>query len=417
MERMGHYSGLCALFRDFRHIRADSEPAIISAMQRAVPSAARYHVALRATGFFIWAFLSLPVFDRSTRKGEPLSGAHWIAWLALFFMFAPAFWISSSPKPREQWVRMCALAVQTGCVLGMTAIYQGYLIGCLLVIISWQVALILPVSAAILWAVTASALWIFYQEPHFHMGWRWSATGAFLGFQAFAIVTAAIARSEAAGREEQARINAELVSTRELLRESSKASERIRIAREFHDVVGHNLTALCLHLEAATHHTPDQAQVIQQKALSAARHLLEEVREVVTGFHESDCIDLRSAFEMLQQNVPRITLHIQLPEDLVVTDSARAHATLRCVQEMTTNTLKHSDATNLWIRIYVQNGAIEIEARDDGSKAQQTRPGIGITSMRDRLEQLGGGLAIDTGQQNGFHLKAWFPLSDGVELQ
>jgi signal transduction histidine kinase len=386
-------------------------------MQRSVSSAARFHIALRAAGLFIWAFLSLPVFDSSTRKGETLSGPHWIAWLALFFLFAPAFWISSSPKPREQWIRLSALAVQTACVLGMTAIYQGYLIGCLLVIISWQVALILPVSTAILWAVSASALWIFFQEPHYHLGWRWSATGAFLGFQAFAIVTAAIARSEATGREDQARINAELVSTRELLRESSKAGERIRIAREFHDVVGHNLTALCLHLEAAAHHPPDQAQAIQQKALSAARHLLEEVREIVTGFHETDCIDLRSAFELLQQNVPRIRLHIQLPDDLVITDSTRAHATLRCVQEMTTNTLKHSDAENLWIRIYTRNGAIEIEAHDDGSKARQARPGIGIAGMRDRLEQLGGGLAIETGQQNGFHLKAWLPLSGGMELQ
>jgi signal transduction histidine kinase len=299
----------------------------------------------------------------------------------------------------------------------MTAIYQGYLIGSLLVIISWQVALILPMSTAILWAVVASGLWIFYQEPHFHLGWRWSATGAFLGFQAFAIVTAAIARSEATAHEDQARINAELVSTRELLRESSKAGERIRIAREFHDVVGHNLTALCLHLEAAAHYPPDQAQEIQQKALSSARRLLEEVREVVTGFHESDCIDLRSAFETLQQNVPRIRLHIQLPDDLVITDSARAHAALRCVQEMTTNTLKHSDAENLWVRFYARNGAVEIEAHDDGSKAQPGRPGTGINAMRDRLEHLGGGLAIDIDQQTGLHLKAWFPLSDGMEAR
>lgn len=393
------------------------EPAIIPAMQRAVSITARYHVALRATGLFLWVFLSLPIFGSSTRKGEALSGTYWIVWLALFFLFAPAFWISSSPKPREQWLRLSALAVQTACVLGMTAIYQGYLIGCLLVLISWQVALICPVGTAILWAVVTSGLWIFYQEPHYHLGWRWSATGAFLGFQAFAIVTAAIARSEAVGREEQARVNAELVSTRELLRESTKAGERIRIAREFHDVVGHNLTALCLHLEAAAHYSPDQAQAIQQKALSAAKHLLEELREVVTGFHENDCIDLRNAFEVLQQNVPRIVLQIELPADLAITDSARAHATLRCVQEITTNTLKHSDAKNLWVRIYAQNGAIEIEAHDDGSKAKQTEPGIGIAGMRDRLEQLGGGLAIDTAQQNGFHLKAWFPLSDGMELR
>jgi signal transduction histidine kinase len=386
-------------------------------MERPVSSAARYHVVLRAAGLFIWAFLSLPVFSNSTRKGETLSGSEWIAWLVLFFLFAPAFWISSSPKNRTLWLKVGALAVETACVLGMTAIFQGYLIGCLLVIIAWQVGLILPVNVAALWAVAASGVWIFFQEPHYHLGWRWSATGAFLGFEAFAIVTAAIARSEAAGREDLARMNAELVSTRELLRESSKAGERIRIAQEFHDVVGHRLTALCLHLEAAVHHPPDEAQAIQQKALTAARQLLEEVRAVVTGLHENDRIDLRSALETLQQNVPRIQLHVQLPDSLVMTDAARAHATLRCIQEVTTNTLKHSDAKNLWVRIFAQNGALEIEAHDDGRKTQTGAPGMGISAMRDRLEQLGGGVAIDTGQQSGFHLRAWFPLRDGMEAR
>jgi signal transduction histidine kinase len=385
-------------------------------MQRASPSPTPYRIALRIAGLFIWSFLSLPVFVGSARKGESLSGIPWVAWLGLFFLFAPAFLVSSSPKAYGQWIKVAALAVQTVCVLGMTAIYQGYLIGCLLVIISWQVASILPVSTASLWAIVSSGLWIFFQEPHYHLGWRWSATGAFLGFQAFAIVTAAITRDEAIGREEQARINAELVSTRELLRESSKISERIRLAREFHDSVGHHLTALCLHLEAAAHHPPDQAAVIQEKALASAKQLLSEVRAVVRGFHKSDQIDLRNALATLKENVPRIALHIQAPENLAITDALRAHAVLRCIQEITTNTLKHSDANNLWIQIYMQNGAIEIEADDDGAQVCKASPGIGIAAMRGRLEELGGGLAINTREGSGFHLRAWFPV-DGMEAQ
>jgi signal transduction histidine kinase len=380
-------------------------------MQRALPAAARYHIALRIAGLFIWGFLSLPVFVSSTRKGESLSGRPWETWLILFFLFAPAFLISSSPKDYERWIKVVALAVQTACVLGMTAIYQGYLIGSLLVIISWQVALILPVSVASIWAIAFSGLWIFFQEPHYHLGWRWSATGAFLGFQAFAIVTAAITRDEATGREELARINAELVSTRELLREGSKISERIRLAREFHDAVGHHLTALCLHLEAAAHHPSEQAAVIQKKALSSAKQLLGEVRAVVSGFHGNDQIDLQTALSTLEENVPRIALHIQASDNLAITDALQAHAVLRCVQEITTNTLKHSSARNLWIRIYTRNAAIEIEAKDDGAQVSTVGPGIGIAAMKGRLEELGGGLAINVSEEPGFHLRAWFPLN------
>jgi signal transduction histidine kinase len=365
----------------------------------------------------MWALLSVPTFDASTRKGESLSAGPWIAWLILFFSFAPAFWISSGLKRRAPWIRVLALAVQTGCVIGMTAIFQGYLVGFLLIIVSWQVALVLPVQAAIIWAVADSALWVFFQEPHYHLGWRWSATGALLSLQVFAIITAAIARSEASAREEQAWINADLVSTRELLRESSKAGERIRIARELHDVVGHNLTALCLHLESALHLSGEPLEVTLEKALFMARQLLDEVRSVVSGFHDSDRIDLRRAFEALQRNIPRIALTIQIPDDLAITDAARAHAVVRCVQEITTNSLKHSDSRNLRIHIYLRDGAVEIEAHDDGSKVERKKSGIGISTMKQRLEELGGGVEIDNTCHTGFHLKAWLPAGNAMEMQ
>src|SRR5262249_9210105 len=159
---------------------------------------------------------------------------------------------------------------------------------------------------------------------------------------------------------EQARVNSELVSTRELLRESSKAGERIRIAREFHDIIGHNLTAICLHLEAALHHPSDQARPILEKALGAAKNLLQEARAVVEGLHDGEPIDLRIALKTLQESTPRIAVHIEIPDDLQITDGASSHAILRCVQELTTNTLKHSDAGNLWVRIYIDQGAIEV---------------------------------------------------------
>ena len=371
----------------------------------------------RIAGLFMWAFLSLPVFDSSSRKGESLASGGWIAWLILFFAFAPAFWISSSPRDSSPWLRVVALAVQTGCVLGMTAVYQGYLVGFLLIVISWQAALVLPLHAAIAWALVDSCLWVFFQEPHYHLGWRWSATGALLGFQSFALMAAAIAKSESRGREDQARINAELVSTRELLRETSKASERARIARDLHYTLGHNLTALCLHLEAALHHPPEQAFSIIEKALSAARGLLDDVRNVVAGLHDREPIDLMKAFASLQQNVPRIALHIQIPQNLTITDSARAHAILRCVQEITTNTLKHSDSRNLWIDVYVKDGAVDIDARDDGMISRPSQTGIGISTMRRRLEELGGGLTIDPAPERGFHLRAWLPASNTMEAR
>ncbi len=386
-------------------------------MQRRLPSSPGYHRALRAAGIGIWVFLGLPILDSSTRSGESLTGGRWVAWLILFFIFGPAFWFSSSPGTRSLPGRLAALLMETIAALGMTALLQNYFVAFLLVIVSWQLALVLPLKAAGIWTAMDSLLLIYFLEPHYHMGWRWGGTAAFLGFQVFALVTAAMAKSESLAREDLARINAELASTRELLRESSKTGERLRIARELHDLLGHHLTALCLHLEAALHSSVEEAHTAVEKALATSRQLLTDLRSVVSSLHDTDAIDLRQALISLSENLPRIKLHLSMPAQLHITDGARAHAVLRCVQEVTTNTLKHSDASNLWITLRAEDGAIEIEVHDDGRTVADAAPGMGISSMQRRLEELGGGVTISPNRQSGFALRAWLPAKSPVELR
>ena len=293
----------------------------------------------------------------------------------------------------------------------MTYLLQDYFVGFLLVIVSWQVALLLPLQFAIAWMISASALQLYLLDPHYYMGWRWGATGAFLGFQVFSIITAALAKGESRLREDQARINAELVSTRELLRESSKLGERVRISRELHDSVGHYLTALCLHLEAALNSPGNGASKDIEHAQTAAKHALNEVRSVVSDMHGGENISLHSALRLLAEEMPRIRLNLSLPEELRLTDTARANAVLRCVQEITTNALKHSDAANLWVALRLKEGGIEIEARDDGQKGQMTESGFGLTTMRQRFEELGGVISFETGVKQGFSVRAWLPCA------
>lgn len=314
-------------------------------------------------------------------------------------------------------MRLVALLVETIAALGMTALHQDYFVGFLLVIVSWQLALVLSLKAAAVWTGLDSLLLVYFLRPHYHMGWRWGGTAAFLGFQVFALVTAAMAKSESVAREDLARINAELASTRELLRESSKTGERLRIARELHDVLGHHLTALCLHLEAALHTSVEQGHAAVEKALATSKQLLADLRSVVSSLHETDAIDLRQALTSLSENLPRIKLHLSMPSQLHITDAARAHAVLRCVQEVTTNALKHSDACNLWIALRVEEGAIEIDVHDDGQSAAKAHSGTGILSMRRRLEELGGGLTVSSDRQAGFGLRAWLPAKSPVELR
>ena len=378
-----------------------------------LPGSASYHRILRAVGVGTWIFLGLPILSASTRSGYTLTSLQWRAWLVFFLLFGPAFWYSSSTKTRPVLSRMGALVIETVAVLGMTYLLFDYFVGFLLVIVSWQVALLLRWRIAIIWMLIATALLLYFLDPHYYMGWRWGATGALLGFQAFAIVTAALARAESELREDQGRVNAELVSTRELLRESCKASERRRISRELHDSVGHHLTALCLHLEAALNGPIDQVSAGIQQAQAAARDALEEVRSVVSDLHGGEEIELHSVLRALAEKIPRVRLHLSLPDELRLTDAARANSLLRCVQEITTNTLKHSDAANLWIVVRVNGDAIEIEARDDGHSSRRSEPGFGLNAMRQRFEALGGSVSFESGLDQGFMVRALLP-STGV---
>jgi signal transduction histidine kinase len=104
------------------------------------------------------------------------------------------------------------------------------------------------------------------------------ATNTSLAFQLFAFITAAVARSESNARNELAGINAELRATRELLAESSRIRERSRISDELHDVIGHNLTALNIHLEVAKHLANGKAVEHVQKSQALAKILLQDVR-------------------------------------------------------------------------------------------------------------------------------------------
>src|SRR6185295_3006205 len=104
--------------------------------------------------------------------------------------------------------------------------------------------------------------------------------------------------------------------------------------------------------------------------------------------------DLREALRTLVEDLPGLTVHLALPDRLVIDDAARAHCVLRCVQEIVTNTLRHARADNLWITIEQDDSGITVDTRDDGRGAAAVEPGNGLSGMRARLEELGGFLRI-----------------------
>jgi signal transduction histidine kinase len=113
-------------------------------------------------------------------------------------------------------------------------------------------------------------------------------------------------------------------------------------------------------------------------------------------------------------DVPAPQIHLATADDLAIDDPKRAHAVLRCVQEIVTNVIRHAAAEHLWIELTRTDGGISIQAKDDGRGAKELRFGHGLTGMRERLEQVGGTLKIETQPAGGFRLEAWMPVSGGI---
>ena len=222
---------------------------------------------------------------------------------------------------------------------------------------------------------------------------------------------------QAEQREAQRRLNSELRATRALLAESSRIAERMRIARDLHDLIGHHLTALSLNLEVASHLTNEAAGAHVRKAQSTARLLLADVREVVSELRQDDAIDLTQALRSLTEGVPGLNVHVVMPPRFSVEDPRRALVLLRCAQEIITNTAKHAGARNLWLNFaYAGESLLGLHARDDGRGAEQVEPGNGLSGMRERLAEFGGSVTLDTALSQGFALTVRLPLGEHTAL-
>lgn len=376
----------------------------------------QYHRFLRFVGFGIWITLLLPVLVGAHKKTEGLNWPKAYPWIGLWMIFGAALWLATALNRRKPRFQVTMLGLQTLAAICMSWLQPNYYVGFLLVVIAWQLALLLPQKMAAIWVLAQTMLLFIILAPICNTGWGWAASGIYLGFQCFALMTGFLTRKEMHAKAAQARINAELLATRELLADSSRSFERLRISQELHDVLGHRLTALSLHLEVALNSPlAEEKEVHVIKAQEVTRVLLTDVREVVGALRHSEGVDVERALKVLSTSAPGLAVHVSMPDRLRIEEPERSQSLVRCVQELITNTLKHAQASNLWIAIDTSDDILRVTAHDDGCGGNgRSKIGFGLSGMRDRFERLGGGVEINEPSTQGFSLSAWMPLTPRV---
>jgi signal transduction histidine kinase len=364
-------------------------------------------------GLFTWACVGLPLVLKGYFT-EGLESWELLGWRVSYILFGVAYvlLIRRIGRGRGHPIDILGLLVITITSIAVSHFSQSGLGGGLLLVVAGIIPWLLPLRAGVIWlALQYLALApVFASRPEFSALEGLLQATFYIGYATVVFVAGLIARQQAEAREEQRRLNSELRATRALLAESSRLTERMRISRELHDLLGHHLTALSLNLEVATHLSEGRVQDHVRQAQSLAKLLLSDVREAVSQLRDDDAIDLTEALNALIDGVPSLDVRLELPEHFYVGDPTRAQVLLRCAQEIITNAVRHAGARTLWIALVRENGGIAIRARDDGRGADQVNLGNGLRGMRERLAQFGGKLEVETAAREGFALEAWLPM-------
>ena len=369
-------------------------------------SVAREHVRLiRWAGLAAWLMVGLPVVTYPHDSPVVLLG-----WTFCYFLFAAAFWITSEGRELPRSLDLGLLALQALCVMALVLLLCDGFEGALLVMVAMQLASRVDRRTGLIWIGVQSLLLCIAVAIHWSLRPALMLAPPYLGFQILAFLAFDVLERESRGRQELARINAELRSTRELLAHGSRMAERLRIAGELHDALGHHLVALSLNLEVAAQQSEGEAREQVRISQSLARLMLTDVSEIVDTLRTEEAFDLRRALESMAAEIPRPKVHLILSPDLAVEDAELAHLLLRCCQEIATNAAKHAQAENLWLELVREGESIGLRARDDGRGSERVEDGRGLTGMRQRLEQAGGSLEIATSPGTGFALAALVPL-------
>ena len=215
--------------------------------------------------------------------------------------------------------------------------------------------------------------------------------------------------------------NQELVEARQKEKELAVAEERVRLARDIHDGLGHHLTALNIQLQAAQklfETQPGKSMEAIQICRQEAKAALDEVRHSVAIMRRSP-LDGKSLQEAIRYLVGNFELSTGQLVDLDtngvadISDRQISDTVYRTIQEGFTNIQKHAiQFTKIRIALKLQDKFVHLEIEDNGlySETENFGKGFGLSGIRERAELMGGSMLIDPKTGQGFKIYVKIPL-------
>jgi two-component system NarL family sensor kinase len=224
---------------------------------------------------------------------------------------------------------------------------------------------------------------------------------------------------QASAAAHSVRLTAELLRSRQEL-VTTREEERRRLRRDLHDGVGPALAGSLMKLEAAraTGSDADLDRLLAELA-DQTRRTIDDVRRVASNLRPP-ALDQLGLVPALEQDAARLSsgrldVSVRAPGALPALPAAVEVAAYRIGLEALANVAHHAEASRAVLELRLLDDELLLEVRDDGrGMGEGGRRGIGLTSMRERAEELGGRLKVDAAPEGGVRIAARLPLGNHV---
>jgi signal transduction histidine kinase len=206
----------------------------------------------------------------------------------------------------------------------------------------------------------------------------------------------------------------------ELREQYDLAQERERIAREFHDGLGHHLVSAIRGLESLRRrlkaHADTAADCALQEQIDILRAALDDTRQTIQQLRAPETTDMRVFIRQTAERVAQrlgAQLHCDCPDPMPTLTPLQTLMLTRVMQEALSNAMKHAGRPqNLWVACDWRDGWLEMRVADDGDGFDPATAleGMGLNNMRERIRTLGGELTIQSARGQGTTVLARVPV-------
>jgi two-component system sensor histidine kinase DesK len=238
-----------------------------------------------------------------------------------------------------------------------------------------------------------------------------AATDASASTAAAVLLTIAGIGAMTAALGNQVRTNRQLRSARNEVARLAVAEERLRIARDLHDLLGHTLSVVALKSELAAklvERDPARASAELDDVQAVTRRALAEVREAVHSYRR---LALGEALAGARAQLEAAGIESRLDEaDVSLPDEAEA-VLAWAVREGVTNVVRHSHARHCAIRVRSDGEFAAVEIEDDGRAVGESDAGSGLAGLAERAERMRGRLEAGALPDGGFRLLVSVPVA------